>query len=205
MSCSVQNTVPLRTYKQYEETLLLALIKEGDELAFQEIYNRYWENLFRYVYNRMHVREGSEEIVQEVFLALWNHRHSVHITSLSAYLFTASKHKLLNHMRSSKVKKTYAQEYATFIEHYIDNSNEDWQNLNDLEHAVEESLSSLPKKSQTIFRLSRQQHLSISRIADQLQISTKTVENHLSLALKHLRTTLGEFLSALIFLVSYFH
>ncbi len=183
----------------YDDDALFALVKQGNELAFKEIYNRYSKRLFQYIYNHLHVRESSEELVQEVFFALWARRSSIAITSsLSAYLFGASKHKLLNEMRAGKVRKVYAQDFFSFKKQHFDNSNEEWQGLNDLENAIEESLAGLPQKCQTVFRLSRQQHLSISHIASQLQISTKTVENYLTQALKHLRAGLGEFIPMFI-------
>jgi RNA polymerase sigma-70 factor (family 1) len=177
-----------------DDLTLFNLLKQGNELAFQKIYNSHWEKLFAYTYNRLHTRETSEEVVQDVFLSLWAKRESIIITSsLSAYLYGATRHRLLNEIRSEKVKKAYASDYASFLKNVSDNSNAEQQDLKDLEHSIEAWVSELPKKCQAVFRLSRQKHIPNHGIAERLHISTKTVENYLTQALKHIRTSLGGF------------
>ena len=183
----------------HEDLMLVNLLKQNNELAFQKIYNSYWDKLFAYTYNRLHIRETSEEVVQDVFFSLWAKRESIMITSsLSAYLYGATKHRLLNELRSVKVRKAYASDYASFINNLYDNSNVEQQDLNDLEHSIEARISELPKQCQAVFRLSRQEHIPNQSIAERLNISTKTVENYLTQALKYIRTSLGEFLVFLI-------
>ena len=182
----------------YDDLTLIDLVKQGNELAFQKIYNSYWEKLFAYTYNRLHIRETSDEVVQDVFLSLWAKRESIMVTSsLSAYLFGATRHRLLNELRSVKVRKTYASDYSSFIKNEYDNSNVEQQDLTDLENSIEARVSELPKQCQAVFRLSRQEHIPNHSIAEKLNISTKTVENYLTQALKHIRTSLGD----LVFLI----
>lgn len=186
----------------YDDLLLVNLLKQDNELAFQKIYNSYWDKLFAYTYNRLHIRETSEEVVQDVFFSLWAKRESIMITSsLSAYLYGATKHRLLNELRSVKVRKAYASDYSSFIKNLYDNSNVEQQDLNDLEHSIEARVSELPKQCQAVFRLSRQEYIPNHSIAERLNISTKTVENYLTQALKYIRTSLGGFLVFLIILV----
>jgi RNA polymerase sigma-70 factor (ECF subfamily) len=176
-----------------DDLTLVHLMKQGNELAFQEIYNFYWEKLFAYTYNRLHVRETSEEVVQDVFLSLWAKRQSIDITSsLSAYLYVATRHRLLNELRSAKVRESYASDYKTFLRGVHDNSNVEQQDLKDLEHSIEIRISELPKHCQAVFRLSRQEHVPNQTIAEKLNLSIKTVENYLTQALKHIRASLGE-------------
>jgi RNA polymerase sigma-70 factor (family 1) len=189
-----------------EELMLVSLMKQGDELAFQRIYDSYWEKLFAYTYNRLHRRETSEEVVQDVFFSLWAKRESIIITSsLSAYLHGATRHRLLNELRSVKVRKTYAADYASFVKAQFDNSNVEQQDLRDLENCIESGILELPRQCQTVFRLSRQEHIPNQTIAERLNISTKTVENYLTMALKRIRTSLGEFLFFLLFISLSFH
>lgn len=179
-----------------DDMVLINLVRQGNELAFQKIYNSYWEKLFAYTYNRLHIREASEEVVQDVFFSLWQKRESIIITSsLSAYLYGATRHRLLNEVRSVKVRKTYASDYAAFVKNLFDNSNVEQQDLNDLKHSIESKIAELPKQCQAVFRLSRQEHVPNKTIAERLNISNKTVENYLTQALKHIRTSLGNFLS----------
>lgn len=177
-----------------DDLTLFNLMKQGNELAFQKIYSSYWEKLFAYTYNRLHIREASEEVVQDVFFSLWSKRQSITITSsLSAYLYGATKHRLLNELRSAKIRKAYTSDYASFVKDLYDNSNVELQEVKELEHSIEARISKLPKQCQTVFRLSRQEHISNPGIAERLNISTKTVENYLTQALKHIRTSLGGF------------
>ena len=185
-----------------DDLMLVNLMKQGNALAFQKIYDSYWEKLFVYTYNRLHIREVSEEVVQDVFFSLWAKRESIIITSsLSAYLYGATKHRLLNELRSARVRKIYASDYASFVKDLYDNSNVEQQDVNDLQNSLEGTISELPKQCQTVFRLSRQQHLPNQNIAERLNISTKTVENYLTQALKYIRTSLGGFLAWSMFIV----
>ena len=185
-----------------DDLRLLDLLKQGNELAFKKIYDSYWERLFAYTYNRLHIREASEEVVQDVFFSLWAKRESVIISSsLSAWLYGATRHRLLNELRAAKVRAVYASNYAAFIKHLYDNSNLEHQEVTDLLNSIEASVSELPKKCQAVFRLSRLEHIPNTGIAEKLNISTKTVENYLTQALKHIRTSLGQLLLFLILTV----
>jgi RNA polymerase sigma-70 factor (family 1) len=171
--------------------MLMHLLKRGNKLAFQKIYNTYWEKLFAYTYNRLQIRETSEEIVQDVFFSLWAKRESIVITSsLGSYLYGATRNRLLNELRSEKVRRIYAADYSSFVKNLYDNSNVESQEVKDLENAIEARVFELPKQCQAVYRLSRQEHVPNQTIAERLNISTKTVENYLTQALKHIRTSL---------------
>ena len=189
-------------YDACDDLTLLKLAGQEDCRAFDILYDRYFDRLFSFVYNRLHKKEDSEEIVQEIFFSLWSNRHSIVInTTLPAYLLGACRLMILNIMRNQKVRKTYTEELSAYLLEHYDNSNEEYQGLQDLEHAIEISLSQLSEKCRTIFRLSREQHLPISNIARKLNLSPKTVENYLTQALKHLRTSLeGKFMALIILL-----
>ena len=177
---------------EHSDLILVDLMKQGNALAFQKIYDSYWEKLFAYAYNRLHIRETSEEVVQDVFYSLWAKRETIIITtSLSAYLYGATRHRLLNELRSAKVRNAYAADYASFLKNAYDNSNVEHQDVKDLQHLIETTISELPKNCQSVFRLSRQHYIPNQTIAERLKISTKTVENYLTQALKHIRTSLG--------------
>ncbi|MGI4022861.1 MAG: RNA polymerase sigma-70 factor [Janthinobacterium lividum] len=187
-----------------DEELILSL-KKGNMVAFRYIYKKYWLVFYKYAYNIIRKKEISEEIVQEVFFSLWDKRNTLQIThSLEAYLFKAVKFQTLNFIRSKKVRTNYAASYAAFENTTIDNSNEENMQVNDLKNHIEIEVSKLPDKCQQIFRMSRNEHQSIKNIADVLNISHKTVENHLTKALKHLRYSLGEFLLLFLLLNSPF-
>lgn len=179
---------------------LVVLMQQGNIPAFDEIYEKYWAKLYAYAYNRLREKEVCEEITQEVFISLWANRTTLHITtSLSGYLFQAVKYQMLNFMKSTQVRNSYIDSFNHFREHLFDDSTNEQMALTDLKMMLEKSISELPDKCQEVFRLSRIDHLSIKEIALQLDISHKTVENHLTKALKHLRGSLGDFLVMSIF------
>ncbi|WP_236974586.1 RNA polymerase sigma-70 factor [Membranihabitans maritimus] len=189
----------------HDDLKLVKALNRGDRNAFKRIYELYWERLFAYVYNRMHDRESSEEALQEVFLSLWENRYNLKIkTSLSSYLYSSVKYKMLNIMRSKKVRAKYAKDFGSFAQNYAPSQAENLQNLSDLKNLIENSLSTLPPKCQLVYRMSRQEHIPNQEIADQLHISKKTVENHLTKALKHLRMHLTEYNTILILCLLYF-
>lgn len=178
----------------YNEADLIALLQSGDMEAYACIYNEYWTKLYAYVYNRLKVKEVTEEIIQEVFFSLWTRREELQLDhSLSAYLYTAVKYQMFNYIKADKVRKTYASSFARFDKAGEDNSNQEYIDCVDLANAVEKEVSRLPEKCQQVYRMSRHQHQSIQDIAATLNISHKTVENHLTKALKHLRLAFREY------------
>ncbi len=151
--------------------------------------------MYAYAYNRLREKEVCEEIIQDVFVALWANRTTTQITSsLSGYLYQAVKFQMLNFIKSTRVRSSYLEHFLHFREQLFDDSNNEHIAVNDLRAMLEKSMADLPEKCQEVFRLSRIQHLSIQEIALRLDISHKTVENHLTKALRHLRNTLGDFL-----------
>ncbi|WP_276366517.1 RNA polymerase sigma-70 factor [Chryseolinea sp. H1M3-3] len=182
----------LKKVETYSDELLLKLLKNNEMAAFEEIYHRYWPKLYSMGYKRLKVREATEELVQDIFSSLWINRHTVIIQSLSSYLLSSMKYKVINFMRHEIVKKNYVtQELA--LHNSIDNSTEEIVLLQDLQLALEKEIDKLPSACQTVFKLSRQHHLSMKQVAGQLGISEKTVENQLGKAFKMLRANLKHF------------
>ncbi|MVT39205.1 RNA polymerase sigma-70 factor [Chitinophaga oryziterrae] len=182
----------IKKINTYSEAELIALLIKGDRDAYECIYNDYWSRLYAFVYNRLKTKEAAEEIIQEVFFSLWTRRAELSLThSLSAYLFTAVKYQVFNYIKADKVRKTYASQISQFK--MTDNSNQEHIELSDLANAVEKEVARLPEKCQQVFRMSRNEHRSIHDIAETLNISHKTVENHLTKALRQLRLAFSEY------------
>src|SRR5690606_34865614 len=172
---------------------LLKALQNGDKKAFEYIYLRFGDKLVRYVDSRVRDRSVSEEIVQELFLSLWSRRKKVAPdTELEPYLFNAAKYKILSHIRSEKVRRRYAEHFALFVaQHHADVTTE-LLDVADLEAIIERRISTLPPKCQQAFRMSRFAHKSIAEIAEEMNISARTVENYITRALKYLREALSE-------------
>jgi len=178
-------------FKGYTEEALLEHLKLEGLDAFEEIYRRYWKRLYSMSYKRVQSREISEELVQDIFTSLWVGRRTVSIENLSAYLFTAVKYKVINHLAREISRKTYSNEQLKVVQE--DNSTEETVLLDDLNGALEQAIGKLPAKRQMIFKMHRQENLTVKQVASQLGISEKTVENQYGKAMKMLKLNLKHF------------
>ena len=181
----------MKNYKAYSDEGLLKLLRQQELGAFDEIYMRYWKKLYSAAYKRVQSREVSEELVQDIFTSLWANREILKVEVLSAYLFSAIKYKVINHLEKELSRKLYQDVQLTVTP--VENSTEDAVYLNELNQALEKEIQKLPPKRQEIFKLSRQHHLSIKQVASHLGISEKTAENQLGKALKVLKINLKHF------------
>src|SRR5699024_8748910 len=136
-------------------------------------------------------------------ISLWEKRKSLSIhTSLSSYLYKAVKYRMLNYIRSEKVRKNYFSDFLeTQISLVTDPLGPQLQNVSDLKNLIEKRLQELPPKCRKVYRMSREEHIPNQEIADRLRISKKTVENYLTIALKHLRVHLSEYIMILMVLI----
>jgi RNA polymerase sigma-70 factor (family 1) len=178
--------------KNYSDEMLIRLLVDQDWSAFNEIYNRYWSKLYAVAYRRLRSREASEELVQDIFTSLWINRNIASMQNLSAYLFTAIKYKVINHIQKEIVKRNYS-EIKIKSKPVLVNTTEEYVYYNDLNLAVERAIDQLPAKCRNVFKLSRHGNLSMKQVACQLDISEKTVENHLGKAIRILRLKLKDF------------
>ncbi|HEX8021091.1 RNA polymerase sigma-70 factor [Mucilaginibacter sp.] len=169
---------------------LIALIQENDIVAFERIYNKYWSKLYLSAYNILRDRQVSEDITQEVLVNLWMKRANLQLTSLNAYLYTAVRYQVFNIIRSGKVK---ADLFNRLEELFSKNGGEEILSEKEINRLLEQGIAELPEKCRQIFIMSRREHLSTKEIAERLEISPKTVENQLTIALNRLRKTLGDF------------
>ena len=183
----------MKNFKAYSDEGLFKLLKQQELGAFEEIYSRYWKKLYSAAFKRVQSREISEEIVQDIFTSLWINREILAIEKVSAYLFTAVKYKIINHLQREMSRRTYSKLIVNEPAALHDNSTEETVFLNEFDEALEQEIKKLPPKRQQIFKMSRQEHLSIKQVASHLGISEKTAENQLGKALKVLKLNLKHF------------
>ncbi|MDI9363856.1 MAG: RNA polymerase sigma-70 factor [Flavobacterium sp.] len=165
-----------------DDAVLLERLSTGDKAAYTEIYNRYWQKLFAVAANKLNNLADAEEIVQDIFLELWNRRVSLVITSkLSSYLSVSVSYKVINVLAKRNVQNRY-QQYAISSSPLADYSTIQWLEFEELRERFLNQVAQLPEKCQLVFKLSREENLSYKEIAKQLSISEKTVEAHLSKA-----------------------
>jgi RNA polymerase sigma-70 factor (ECF subfamily) len=182
---------------------LVVLFREDNEQAFDEIYNRYWSKLFATAYKRLRSREATEELVQDLFTSLWANRKKLHIhTSLAAYLFASVKYLVLRHLQKEAVKSNYMQSMKLYTVS-VSNPAEEAVLLSDLQSRLQREVDNLPAKCRSVFELSRYEGQSMKEIAVKLEISEKTVENHIGKALKILKVSLKDFVTTLSVIITY--
>jgi RNA polymerase sigma-70 factor (ECF subfamily) len=175
-----------------EEFKLFERIKNGDEKAFETLFHKYYSYLCLYATKIISDDSAAEEIVQDFFVKIWEKREQLKIeTSFNNYLFRSVKNLCINYIQHNKIKLRHAQNVISKME----NIYSDDYSFPEIELAqiIEESINSLPEKRREIFRLSRQDGLKYQEIADKLNISIKTVETQITLALKTLRDKLKNY------------
>ena len=175
-----------------EEKILFERIQKSDEKAFVILFHHYYGYLCLYATKIINDDSTAEEIVQDLFVKLWEKRDQLNIeTSLKNYLFRSVKNLCINYIQHNKTKIRYAQNVLSEIVYNIsDDSN--FTEI-DLSRKIDESINSLPEKRKEIFRLSRQEGLKYHEIAQKLNVSVKTVETQMSLAIKTLREKLKNY------------
>ncbi len=179
-------------YSHPEDQDWLAL-KSGQENALASIYKQYWQRLYHAAYAILKDPQACEDIIQEIFLTLWLQRERIEIkTSLSAYLYACVRYEVYRQIRAGRVREDIFDHLYERIQAGADYEQLEYKELYTQINAIVEQL---PEKCKAVYKLSREQHLSHKQIAAQLNISTKTVENHLTKALSLLRLSLGQALT----------
>lgn len=183
-----------------DEQLLNLVTKHEDEVAFREIYNRYWKEVFWVAYRKVKSKEPAEELVQNLFLSLWERRREHAILNLQSWLFGAIKFSIINYYKVQMVHEKYVN-YVQGNVHTATHTTEEITMLSDLSEAIEKGIELLPHKTGVVFRLSRFENRTVKEIAKDLDISEKAVEYHITQSLKIMRLHLKDyFVAGLIFL-----
>jgi len=181
----------MQNLKKINQKLLLEKLSRGDETALAAIYKQYWEIMYLAAFNLVKKKEVCEDIVQEIFVSIWNNRENIKInTSLKSYLYTSTIYKVYDYFRkNSNVVKV---ELLESFDKRIQSSNPETKLIHaELMEFVDSVIEDLPTKCKEVFKLSREAQLTHKEIAQKLNISQRTVEGHIAKALKILRSSLG--------------
>ena len=181
----------MSTYQNISDQELLCLLRADSETAFNELYERYWSGIFLVARNRLSNDDDAEEIVQDIFCNLWRKRSSFVLEkSFKAYFSVAVKYEVINRSVRKRRENSFIERFSK------ENTEEDLSMLetlsfNELEERLYKSITLLPERCQLVFKLRFEKEYSQREIANELHISEKTVEAHLSKARKHIRASLG--------------
>jgi RNA polymerase sigma-70 factor (family 1) len=185
----------------HNENKTVKAFSDEDEEAFLKIYEEYWYRVFLIAYKRLGNKDIAEELTQDLFLKLWEKRHSLKPQNIGSYLFVAIKNSVIDHIHSGLVANKYLHFYKTFGELYS-TATQNIVEFDDLAQAIEKGLTRLPKKTQEVFKLSRLESWSLDKIARHLHLSEKTVGYHLTKSLKFMRAYLREYLLMISLFIS---
>lgn len=173
-------------------------LQHGNRKLFNQLFTDYYVNLCRFSYTFLRDNDTSEEIVQEVFITLWEQRDSIDINySIRSFLYASVKNRSLNYIRNQKTRirheDEFAREQASKVGHIIN-----FCEREELNHIIDQAITELPEQCRTIFEMSRNRNLTYKEIAQQLNIMPKTVENQMGIALKKLRSKLSPYLTIIV-------
>jgi RNA polymerase sigma-70 factor, ECF subfamily len=184
-----------------EQQQLEALTK-GDITAFEMIFRTYYQPLCHYAYTFLQDKEEAEEIVQSTFMSVWEKHETISIrTSAKSYLYAMVRNACLNVIKHEKIKQKHAVEEMALSPVSHDSVSNTVASI-ELESRIQDAMEKLPEQCRLVFKLSRFEELKYSEIAEQLNISVKTVENHMGKALKIMREQLKDYLPTILFLLN---
>ena len=183
---------------------LLERIRKGDENAFEHFFRTYYKPLCQFSYKILKDTVVAEEIVQDIFYHFWEKRQSLElILSVKSYLYKAVHNNSLKYLRHQKIVFDHEARVK------ISQSNEfelqeNYAEMGEISHIITKTLISVPERTREIFRLNRDEGLKYQEIAEQLNISVKTVEAHITSLLKLFRENLKEYLLIIIIFLQIF-
>lgn len=184
---------------------LLNRLKNGDMLAFDKVYELYSHKLFSFVYKILKDEAEADDVVQEVFVKIWESRHKLDdYKLLNSYIFTIAYNNSIDLIRKrinntkylEHLKKSVVINFTPTIISQIE--------FNELNIQTEKLIANLPDRQKQVYLLHREEGLTYPEIAEKLGISKNTVENHMAKALKYLRENMDNSLLINVLFVSLF-
>jgi len=167
-------------------------LKNDDKSAVDELFGYYYPRLYHFSKSILKIEDGIDDILQEVFVKIWLNRYKIgNPDTFNAWIFTITKNEVLNLIRNNLKDQTFKDEL------FLRSVAEEYQTQNFIEFeeikaGIDKIVTSLPEKRQQVFILSRTEGFSNKEIAQQLNISEKTVEDHITHAIKYIKNSMKE-------------
>lgn len=183
----------MKDFILYSDEELMREIKADNMFAFDVLYRKYSKKLYKFGYSILKSQEEAENLIQDVYLNLWENRYKVEKNaSIKYYLFTIAYNSAITIIR----KKARESEFVEYVK-TLQEINEDPVNMeleyNELVNKLDEIIRELPQRQKEVYLLHKVEGLKYSEIAERLNISVNTIENHMSRALKTIREKLGNY------------
>lgn len=187
----LSNNTPESNMLHIPDEEYLVQMAEGSRQAFTELYNRYWEDLYVTAAKVLREQKEAEDVVQDVFLSMWNRRNELNIQgSLAAYLHTSVRYKCIHYIEKNITRRDYLGQLVDVMMRSAAANAEINLQLKEMQETVNKAVSKMPGKMQQVYILSRQQGLSHKEIAGYMHISVETVKKHIQHALNLIRKDL---------------
>ncbi|MGN6416229.1 MAG: RNA polymerase sigma factor [Pseudobacter sp.] len=163
------------------------LIRQGNRVAFDRVYHLYVSQLFALAYKHIPSRSDAEDIVQEVFLEIWEKRNEITIhSSLFNYLYSTTRYKVLRFIKTSSTRPESLYLFQELLEKYSLPEEHSDAMIRSINSSVTTAIEDLPEQMKKVYLLNTEEGMSVTAIADQLQLAPQTVRNHLSKVRKRL-------------------
>ena len=187
------------------DSSLIGKLKNGDISSFEVIYKSHYRRIFHFALQYLRDEEACSNIIQDVFSSLWeNKKKLVAETNLNAWLFTVTKNRCLKYIRDLKSEEHHlgnlAEQRMSLIHDALNSLDTSPMAFQEIDKIIQRTLNSLTPQCRRAFEMSRFDEKKYSEIANEMQIAQKTVETHISCALKIFRTALKDYLPLMIFL-----
>jgi RNA polymerase sigma-70 factor (family 1) len=190
----------MKDYNIYSDEELMQEIKADNMFAFDVLYKKYSKKLYKFGYSILKSKEETENLIQDVYLNLWENRHKVEKdSSVKSYVFTITYNSAISVIRK-KAKESQFVDYLKSLQQInIEPVNVELE-YNELTKKLDEIVKALPQRQKEVYLMHKVDGLKYSEIAERLHISVNTIENHMSRALKTIRKKLGNYsLIAILF------
>jgi RNA polymerase sigma-70 factor (ECF subfamily) len=188
-----------RAQTPYGEGEWVSRIRESDHAAFEALVRHYSDRLCAFAYNITRDAEVTKELVQDLFLWIWRHRHEWDVRGgLTTYLYRSVRNRAVSFQRHDSLEQRWKEEMARSGDQPFERvdplRSDDEANAAELSAALERAVQALPTRCREVFTLNREHRLTYREIAEALDISVKTVEVHMGRALTALRRQLSDWL-----------
>lgn len=180
-------------YSLLTDLELTELLKLQDELAFAQVYKRYWHPLFLHAYKMIEDEHIAKDIIQELFISFWSKASELQIkTNLKAYLYVMTRNRIINHIRNNKVNDNFISMLAEAMEEADHRTIQDIDSK-DLMLLIDQEINLLPPRMKQVFEMSRKQFMSHKEIAAELGTTEETVKKQISKSIKILKIKLDKY------------
>ena len=169
-----------------EDSRLIELLREGDPLSFEILFQKYYVRFYNFVFNLTKSSQTAEDIIQNVFMKIWINRANLRPDqSIHNYIYVLSKREMLNHIRD---RKAYVQvERLVMAEQPSEEVTDQSMSLKELDERIRRFIADMPEQRRKVFLLSRYRGLTNKEIAEMMGLSVRTVDRHINLALTSLK------------------